>query len=78
VKVSEQKVFVVETKGEEDLDDPLKLHRLKQWCDDVNKVQTDTVYDYLFVDQENFEKYKPVSFSQLDSMFLKYRSNVPG
>ena len=32
VKLSETKVYVVETKGLEDLDDPLKVKRLKQWC----------------------------------------------
>ena len=31
VKVSDTKTFVVETKGLEDLDDPLKIKRLKQW-----------------------------------------------
>ena len=38
VKVSHKKVFVVETKGQEDLDVPLKMQRLKQWCEDINRV----------------------------------------
>ena len=37
VKKTEKDIWIVETKGREDLDDPLKISRLKQWCDDVNK-----------------------------------------
>ena len=33
------KVVLVETKGLEDLDVPLKMKRLKQWCEDINKIQ---------------------------------------
>ena len=36
VKVSDKETFIVETKGREDLDDPLKIERLKQWCEDIN------------------------------------------
>jgi len=35
VKVNESLVYVVETKGREDLDDIEKIKRLKVWCDDV-------------------------------------------
>ena len=39
VKVSSKEVFIIETKGQEDLDVPLKMERLKQWCEDINKVK---------------------------------------
>ena len=65
VKVSNKRIFVVETKGREDLDVPLKMHRLRQWCQDVNRVQADVVYDFVYVDEESFEHYKPASFRQL-------------
>lgn len=39
VKISVKEVFIIETKGLEDLDVPLKMQRLKQWCDDINKAQ---------------------------------------
>src|SRR3990172_12513533 len=39
VKLDTRRVYIVETKGREDLDDPLKIERLKQWCDDINRVQ---------------------------------------
>ena len=74
VKVSERKVFVVETKGEEDLDDPLKLQRLKQWCEDVNRVQHELEFDFLYVDQENFERYRPTNFGQLEGLFLEFKT----
>ena len=32
VKLSEKQIVVVETKGQEDLDVPLKMGRLRQWC----------------------------------------------
>ena len=55
VKVSEQKIFVVETKGQEDIDIPLKVQRLRQWCEDTNRVQGEVSYDFVYVDQESTE-----------------------
>jgi type III restriction enzyme len=54
VKVSETEVWVVETKGLEDLDDPLKIKRLKQWCHDVNDAHGNVHFDFVYVDQESF------------------------
>ena len=73
VKMSEKKVFIVETKGLEDLDVPLKMQRLKQWCEDINGIQSDVTYDFVYVDQENFEAYKPTSFQQLVDGFREYK-----
>ncbi|MDP2718420.1 MAG: DEAD/DEAH box helicase family protein [Dehalococcoidia bacterium] len=76
VKVSDKKVFIVETKGREDLDVPLKMQRLRQWCEDINRVQADVECDFIYVDQESFEKYKPASFRQLVDSFLEYKEKV--
>lgn len=73
VKASSQKVFIVETKGLEDLDVPLKMQRLRQWCDDINGSQKKVIYDFVFVDEEGFEKYTPSSFQQLVQNFKKYK-----
>ncbi|MFH0795618.1 MAG: DEAD/DEAH box helicase family protein [Candidatus Omnitrophota bacterium] len=73
VKVSDKRIFIVETKGQEDLDVPLKMQRLRQWCEDINRVQTDVEYDFVYVDQESFEKYKPASFRQLVDGFREYK-----
>ena len=73
VKLSAKRIFIVETKGLEDLDVPLKMQRLLQWCEDINRVQADVEYDFVFVDQDGFEKYKPVSFKQLVDVFRDYK-----
>ena len=69
VKISEEEIYIVETKGREDLDDVLKIERLKQWCEDVNKRQSKIKYSMLYVKQEEFEKYKSLTFKELISMF---------
>ncbi len=73
VKLSGKHVVIVETKGQEDLDVPPKIARLSQWCEDINRVQSDVKYDFVFVDEESFEKYKPTSFQQLLNGFKQYK-----
>jgi len=73
VKLSAKRILIVETKGREDLDVPLKMRRLRQWCEDINRVQADVEYDFVYVDEESFEKYKPTSFGQLIDGFREYR-----
>jgi len=73
VKISDAEICIVETKGLEDLDVPLKMQRLKKWCDDINAAQNKTHFDFVFVDEEDFEKYKPDSFTKLVSNFRKYK-----
>ena len=57
VKLSETQVFVIETKGLEDLDDPLKVKRLKQWCADVNSTHSNVKFDFVYVDQDTFDQF---------------------
>ncbi|QYY58433.1 DEAD/DEAH box helicase family protein [Dehalococcoides mccartyi] len=73
VKLSDKQIYIVETKGQEDLDVPLKMQRLRQWCEDINKVQRDITYDFVYVDMGNFERYKPTSFNQLLDGFREYK-----
>jgi type III restriction enzyme len=73
VRTSDKRVYIVETKGLEDLDVPLKLARLKQWCMDVNSVQNAVKYDFVFVDEENFHQYKVDTFTQLINTFTEYK-----
>ncbi len=73
VKLNGNRIFIVETKGQEDLDVPLKMQRLRQWCEDINRVQADVRYDFVFADQGSFEKYKPGSFEQLVDGFREYK-----
>ena len=73
VKLSDKKIVIVETKGREDLDVPLKMARLRQWCEDINRVQSDVEYDFVYVDEESFKKYSPKSFADLAANFRKYK-----
>lgn len=73
VRMSDRRTVIVETKGQEDLDVPLKMERLRTWCEDVNRVQDDVVFDFVFVDQASYERYQPTSFGQLMDAFLQYK-----
>lgn len=73
VKTSERDIFVVETKGLEEIDVPLKMERLKKWCADINVSQKKNHFDFVFVDEEDFEKYRPDSFGGLLKSFKKYK-----
>ncbi len=73
VKLSERRIVIVETKGQEDLDVPLKMARLRQWCEDIKTVQSAVMYDFVYVDEESFEKFKPSSFRQLLEGFKEYK-----
>lgn len=75
VKQSNKKIVIVETKGQEDLDVPLKMARLRQWCDDINRVQDEVTFDFVFVDQESFDTYKPMNLQSLLNGFLKYKES---
>ncbi len=73
VKLSPKHMVIVETKGQEDLDVPRKMVRLRQWCEDINRVQSGDRYDFVYVDQESFESYRPGSFKSLMDGFREYR-----
>lgn len=73
VKLSGQKIVIVETKGQEDLDVPLKIQRLQQWCEDINAIQADVTYDFVYVDQEGYERYQPKTFRQLLDGFREFK-----
>ena len=76
VKLTDGRIVVVETKGQVDLDVPLKIQRLRQWCEDINKIQSDVTYDFVYVDEENFKEYKPKSFAELMTSFREYKEKT--
>jgi len=41
------------------------MARLRQWCEDINRVQKDVEYDFVYVDEEGYNKYQPKTFQQL-------------
>jgi type III restriction enzyme len=74
VKLANGTIVIVEIKGREDLDVPLKVMRLRQWCEDINRIQANVKYDFVYVDQESFERYKPKSFKALLDGFREYKA----
>lgn len=71
-----EECVVVETKGREDLDDPNKIKRLKQWCEDVNKLpQAKQRWRFVYVKQEEFESYRDSlkTFEDLFKVFTEYQ-----
>ena len=69
VKTDNKTIYIVETKGREDLDDIEKIKRLEQWCEDASERQKRIVYKMLYVKQDKWDKYKPTSFKQLIEVF---------
>ncbi len=73
VKKSDTEIYIIETKGQEDLDVPLKMQRLRTWCEDINKLQDTVKYGFVYVDEEGYEKYKPKKFADLVQGFVEYQ-----
>ena len=86
VKLKDNKVYIVETKGAVDVDVPRKIERLKLWCEDVNKQNkdTDVVFDFVYVQDKAFDellktytdgllKGKGKQFSYMVELFREYK-----
>lgn len=73
VKLADGRIVVVETKGQVDEDVPLKMARLRQWCEDLNSLQSAVKYAFAYVDDEGFKKYAPKNFRQILEGFRTYQ-----
>ena len=73
VKLKGQSIAIVETKGQADLDVLPKMARLRQWCEDINQIQSSISYGFVYVDEEAFKQYKPKSFAELVANFRQHR-----
>ncbi len=73
VKVKEDLIYVIETKGREDMDDRRKIERLKTWCEDVNSAQNEVKYISLYVKEEEWEKYKD-ELKRFESVVKMFKS----
>jgi type III restriction enzyme len=74
VKTDNKTIYIVETKGREDLDDIEKIKRLEQWCGDASERQKKITYKMIYVKQEDWDKYKPASFMQLVDVYRKIKN----
>jgi type III restriction enzyme len=69
-------VWIVETKGREELDLPQKMARLRQWCIDASEASAPLggpQYGFVYVDQESFERHRPKNFSSLVAGFTEFQ-----
>ena len=71
VKTKPNEIFIVETKGREDLDDVRKIKRLVTWCNDVNAAQSQYCYTPIYIKQEKWTEVKQdiKNFADLCTIF---------
>jgi len=69
VKTDNATIYIIETKGREDLDDIEKIKRLQQWCNDATERVPGKTYTALYVKQEDWDKYQPKTFKDLADNF---------
>ena len=83
VRTGDGTVWIVETKGREELDLPRKMARLGQWCKDatVASCQAESGkarrFGFVYVDQDGFQRHKPANFAALVSSFRDYQEPPP-
>ncbi len=65
VKKTPDSFWIIETKGREDLDDPKKFERLRQWCADASQMDAPRKYQAIFVREETWNVLRPRTFQQL-------------
>ncbi|MBM5817845.1 MAG: type III restriction endonuclease subunit R [Cyanobacteria bacterium K_Offshore_surface_m2_239] len=75
VKLNSGSVVIVETKGLVDVDVPHKMRRLAQWIADLNALQTEVSYDFVFVDEAGFTNHRPRTFAQLLQSFRDFKTS---
>jgi len=80
VRTADGAVWLVETKGREEIDLPQKMARLKQWCADATAAESaeggipGRRYGFVYVDQPGFEAHRPTTFAALVASFTDYQS----
>jgi type III restriction enzyme len=62
-------IWIVETKGHEDLDDPPKWERLKDWVTDASARGEGVSYRAMFVREEDWGKRRPRDFAEAEAAF---------
>lgn len=68
-QASEEELWIIETKGRENLDDPAKWERLQRWCADTTAHDGKRTFHALFVRQEEWDAHRPRTFGQLLTVF---------
>ncbi|MES1240076.1 MAG: DEAD/DEAH box helicase family protein [Acidobacteriota bacterium] len=76
VRTEDGTVFVIETKGREEIDLPPKMRRLRQWCADAtgaSRAAGGPDYRFVYVDQAGFQSHRPATFAGLVETFREYQ-----
>ncbi len=76
VRTADGRVWIVETKGREELDLPQKMTRLRQWCEDAtqaSQAEGGPVYHFVYVDEVGFKAHAPATFRGLAASFRDYQ-----
>ena len=75
VRTTDRKIWIVETKGREEIDLPQKMARLRQWCAEATAAEENgQSYDFVFVDQTGFEAHLPKTLAALVASFTEYKA----
>jgi len=77
VRTMDGVVWIVETKGQEELELPRKMGRLRQWCEDAtaaSQAEGGPEYRFVYVDQKGYERAQPGSFAALIAGFTDYQA----
>jgi len=77
VRTADRTIWIIETKGREEIDVPQKMARLRQYCVDATAAdaeETGTIYRFVYVDQEGFERHAPKTFASLVASFTEYQN----
>ncbi|HET7313608.1 DEAD/DEAH box helicase [Salinisphaera sp.] len=76
VRTVEGTVFIIETKGREEIDLPQKMARLRQWCADATQASLANggpEYRFVYVDQAGFERNPPKDMAGLVASFREFQ-----
>lgn len=76
VKTADGTVWIIETKGREELDLPRKMARLRQWCEDATAASSadgGLAYRFVYVEQQDYERNPPKNFVGLTMAFTEYQ-----
>jgi type III restriction enzyme len=76
VRTTDGTVWIVETKGREEIDVPQKMVRLRRWCADATAASTadGRQYRFVYVDQESFDRHRPETMAGLAASFTEYQA----
>ena len=77
VRAMDGTVWIVETKGRQEIDAPQKMKRLRQWCEDATMASAKDdglVFRFLFVDQAGLERHPQATLAGVAASFTEYQA----